>query len=252
VVGAARYFTRENRNVLDNPKLNLIIDDGRNFLQKTTNKYDVITSDPIHPWVSGASSLYSLEHFQSCKMRLNRGGVIAQWLPFYEMPEQDFRTVIRTFQSAFPHTSLWLTDTDAILIGTEDELKIDYRSLAARFRDEKIQTDMRMLYVDSLLQFLTSFAMGEDELSKYTADAKLNTDDRPVLEFSAPEALYSKTVADNLESISQNMKLITPLLHNLGDEEEASRIKQKLLEYFQEKKNLLKEQILDLRSRVSE
>jgi spermidine synthase len=177
---------------------------------------------------------------------------MAQWLPLYEMPERDFRTVIRTFQSAFPHTSLWLTDTDAILIGTEDKLKIDYRSLAARFQDERIQTDMRMLYVDSLFQFLTSFAMGEDELYKYAADARLNTDDHPILEFSAPEALYSKTVANNLESISQDMKLIIPLLHNLGDEGEAPKIKQKLLEYFEEKKNLLREQILDLRSRASE
>ena len=105
----------------------------------------MITSDPIRTWVSGANSLHSIEHFQSCKMRLNKDGIMAQWLPLYEMPEEDFRTVIRTFQAAFSRISLWLTDTDAILIGTEDELKIDYRSLAAKFRDEKIETDMRML-----------------------------------------------------------------------------------------------------------
>jgi spermidine synthase len=181
-------------------------------------------------------------------MRLNEGGIVAQWLPLYEMPERDFKTVIRTFQSVFPYTTLWLTDSDAILIGTEDKLRIDYRSLALKLEDEKMEKDMRMLYLDSIFQFLTTFAMGENELSEYAADAKLNTDDHPILEFSAPEGLYSETVAHNLESISQNMKPVIPFLHNLGDEEEASKVRQKLLTYFEEKKSALKEQILDLRS----
>jgi len=243
VVGATRLFSRENREVLDSPKLSLIIDDGRNYLQKTTSKYDVITSDPIHPWLSGAGSLYAVEHFQSCRARLKKGGVVAQWLPLYEMPERDFKTVIRTFQKVFPHTSLWLTDSDAILIGTEDRLMINYGSLMLKFQDEEIQDDMRMLYVDSVPQFLTFFMMGEDRLSEYAADARLNTDDHPILEFSAPEGLYSETVADNLESISQEMELITPFLHNL--DEEARR---KLMEYFETKKEDIRMQIKDVRT----
>jgi spermidine synthase len=249
VVDAAKYFVWENRDVLHSPKLNLIIDDGRNYLLTTTNKYDVITSDPIHPWVSGAGSLYAAEHFQLCKMRLNEGGIIAQWLPLYEMPERDFRTVIRTFQSVFPHTTLWLTDSDSILIGTQDELRIDYRSLVQKLRDRKIEEDMRMLYLDSPFDFLTCFAMGETDLSEYAADAKLNTDNHPILEFSAPKGLYSETVADNLESVSQNMKPIVPLLRNFGGEEEALEIKQRILTHFERKKTTLKEQILNLRTR---
>jgi spermidine synthase len=243
VVGATRLFSRENREVLDSPKLSLIIDDGRNYLQKTTSKYDVITSDPIHPWLSGAGSLYAVEHFQSCKARLNKGGVVAQWLPLYEMPERDFKTVIRTFQEVFPHTSLWLTDSDAILIGTEDRLRINYRSLMLKFQDEEIQNDMRMLYVDSVPQFLTFFMMGEDRLSEYAADARLNTDDHPILEFSAPEGLYSETVAANLESISREMEPVTPFLYNLDEE-----ARQKLMEYFEMKKEDIRMQIRDVRT----
>ncbi len=107
---------------------------------------------------------------------------------------------------------------------------------------------MRMLYVDSIYQFLTFFTMGEEKLATYTADARLNTDDHPILEFSAPEGLYAQTVEQHLESMRQNMELITPLLHNLGNEEEAPKIKEKLLEYFEEKADSLKEQISDLRA----
>ncbi|MFC1714497.1 fused MFS/spermidine synthase [Candidatus Poribacteria bacterium] len=248
VPNATRYFSRENRNVLDDPKLTVIMDDGRNFLQKTSNKYDVITSDPIHPWLSGAGSLYAVEHFQACKDRLNEGGVVAQWLPLYEMPERDFKTVIRTFQSVFPHTSLWLMESDAILVGTADKTSIDYGLLERKLQDEKIESDMRVLYVDSIYQFLTFFTMGEEKLATYAADARLNTDDHPILEFSAPEGLYAQTVEQHLESMRQNMELITPLLHNIGNEEEAPKIEKKLLEYFEEKADSLKEQLSDLRA----
>ncbi len=243
VVEAARLFALENRDVMANKKLNLIIGDGRNFLQGTTRKYDVITSDPIHPWVSGAGSLYSAEHFQLCKSRLNAGGIIAQWLPLYEMPEKDFKMVIRTFQSVFPHTTLWLAHGDAILIGMEDELRINYRTLMRKLSDENIERDMRMLYIDSTFDFLTCLKMGENELAEYAADAELNTDDHPILEFSAPKALHAETVADNLEAIRQNMKPVLPHLYNLGSKEEASRIKKKLLEYFGQENNILKERI---------
>ena len=248
VVDATEHFKLENRDVLNDAKLNLTIDDGRNFLLTTTSRYDVITSDPIHPWVSGAGSLYSIEHFQQCRARLKDGGIIAQWLPLYEMPEQDFRMIIKTFQSVFPHTALWLTDSDSILIGTKDELRIDYSSLTRKLRDEKIQKDMRMMYVDSVFDFLTCFVLGADDLSEYTADAKLNTDDYPILEFSAPKGLHSQTVADNLEAIMQRMKPAIPFLHNIGYEDQASEIKQELLVYHERKKQDLKRQILDLRS----
>ena len=87
-----------------------------------------------------------------------------------------------------------------------------------------MENDMRMLYVDSVFQFLTFFMMGTEKLSEYAADGGLNTDDHPILEFSAPEGLYSETIDDNLESIRRNMELVIPLLYNLGGEEEASKI----------------------------
>jgi len=243
VIDAARLFVLENRNVLENEKLNLIVGDGRNFLQGTSNKYDVITSDPIHPWVSGAGSLYAAEHFQLCKSRLKEGGIIAQWLPLYEMPERDFKMVIRTFQSVFPHITLWLAHGDAILIGTEDQLRINYKTLMRKLSNEKVQKDMRMLYVDSSFDFLTSLKMGKNELAEYAADAEINTDDHPILEFSAPKALHSETVADNLEAIRKNMKPSIPYLYNLGSEEEASQTREELMEYFRREDGILKERI---------
>ncbi|MBD3182206.1 hypothetical protein GF312_07935 [Candidatus Poribacteria bacterium] len=243
VTEAASYFAKENHNILENPRLNLIIDDGRNYLLTTNKKYDVITSDPIHPWVSGAGSLYAIEHFNLCREHLKPHGVMAQWLPLYEMPEKDFKMVIKTFQSVFPHTTLWITSSDTILIGTQEKLKIDYKALENKLKDDKIVQDMRMLFIDSIYDFLSSFVMGEDELRSYTENARINTDNHPILEFSAPKGLYSQTVDDNLEAIVQRMNRVFPLLYNINNPEE---VKEKLESYFQTKKEIIKEQIKNL------
>jgi spermidine synthase len=246
VAEAAEYFTFVNHDVLNDPKFNLIIGDGRNSLLTADKKYDVITSDPIHPWVSGAGSLYALDHFRLCKERLNEGGVVAQWLPLYEMPERDFRMIIKTFQSVFPHTTLWLTDSDSILIGTLEELHIDYMSLVEKFQLEVIERDMRMLYLDTVFDFLSCFMMDEEALADYSADAEVNTDDHPLLEFSAPKGLYSETVSGNLETIRQRMKPVIPFLYNFGDEEGA--VKDKIIRYYEQKRDDIKRQVRDLRS----
>ena len=166
----------------------------------------------------------------------------------YEMPERDFKMVIKTFQKVFPHTTLWLTDSDAILVGTEKELRIDYKALETKFHEGNVEKDMRMMYIDSVFQFLTFYMMGDEGLAEYAADARLNTDDHPILEFSSPTGLHLETVDENLEAIRQNIKPVLPFLYNLGDEEETSRITQKLTQYFEEKKSILEEQISDVRN----
>jgi spermidine synthase len=83
-VSARAYFGEENHHVFDNPKVQLVFDDARHFLQTTTEKFDIITSDPIHPWVRGAATLYSLEYLTLSKEHLTPGGVVTQWIPMYE------------------------------------------------------------------------------------------------------------------------------------------------------------------------
>ena len=76
------YFNEQNSGVLEDPRVQVVYDDARHYLLTTQDKFDVITSDPIHPSVKGSATLYTKEYFDLCRRHLNPGGLITQWVPF--------------------------------------------------------------------------------------------------------------------------------------------------------------------------
>jgi spermidine synthase len=93
-------------------KTNIVIDDGRHYIKtlKPDQKYDVITSDPIDPWVKGCAALNTVEYYQMCKAHLNPGGVMALWIPLYESSESTSKSIIATFFKVFPNGIIWAND----------------------------------------------------------------------------------------------------------------------------------------------
>ena len=101
------YFSDQNHDVVNDPRVEVVYDDARHYILTTKEKFDVITSDPIHPWVKGAATLYTREYFELCRRRLNPGGLISQWVPLYESSEAVVRSELGTFFSVFPNGTLW-------------------------------------------------------------------------------------------------------------------------------------------------
>ena len=95
---------------LGDKTIKLVFDDGRHFVRTTQEKYDVITSDPIDPWVKGCAALNTVEYYQMCKDKLNDGGVMTLWIPLYESNEDTFKSVLTTFFEVFPNGILWSND----------------------------------------------------------------------------------------------------------------------------------------------
>jgi len=109
----ARFFGFENHGVLDDPRVQVVYDDARHFVLTTREKFDIITSDPIHPWIKGSAALYSSEYFRMCRDRLNPGGLITQWVPLYESTPETVKSELATFFSVFPNGSIWATTSTA-------------------------------------------------------------------------------------------------------------------------------------------
>ena len=103
---AAEYFKEVNGDVLNSPKLDLVIDDAKSFLLTSTNNYDIIVSEPSNPWMSGIAGVFSAEFYVNCFRRLNTNGVMCQWLHVYAMPREAVDTVIATFTRVFLHPHL--------------------------------------------------------------------------------------------------------------------------------------------------
>jgi len=134
----ARFFGKENHGVLDDPRTRVVIDDARHYVLTTNERFDVITSDPIHPWIKGSATLYTKEYFELCRRRLNPGGVVAQWVPLYQSDLRTVKSEIATFFEAFPNGTIWSNDLigmgyDVVLIGQSGPARIDLDELARKW-----------------------------------------------------------------------------------------------------------------------
>ncbi|MBN1561948.1 fused MFS/spermidine synthase [candidate division KSB1 bacterium] len=182
IEAAAGYFAKENENVLAEERLNIIIDDGRSFLTMTTQKYDIITSNAVHARLSGG--LYTKEFYQICKKRLNENGVMCQWTSTNWLTPLEFASLITAFHASFPHTSLWLVNAGHLLIlGTPAPLALRASALQERFA-AKVQSDLYPYMLDTPAAFLAHFVTDERQLPTLIQNAPLNSDDKPLAEFS--------------------------------------------------------------------
>jgi tetratricopeptide (TPR) repeat protein len=190
---AREYFAAANRGALTNPRVRHVIGDGRNHIEYTTRRYDVITSVPSNPWIAGIGSLFTVEFFQACRDRLEPGGIVCSWIHKINMREEDFATVVRTFLAVFGDSSqLWDLGYDCLLLGSAGPpIRLDRTRFASLLENPEIAKDLSVLGIASPETLCRHFLFDAEGMRRYARTAKpLNTDAFPILEFSAPYGLY--------------------------------------------------------------
>ncbi len=232
---AKRYFTEMNSNVFADPRLNLIIQDGKNFIKMTEKKYDVIYSGPIHPQSNqGSAALYTREYFRDCRAKLKRGGLQCLWLPLHMSSPDDFMAVLKAYLDVYPCVTLWqmpateTSESHPHLIGSEEPILPDYGLVAERLLRPEIQRDIGRLHEAAFKEpseFFSQLAMQRRELDAMIGGrARVNTDDTPSVEFYARPfdvQLASKVTKCLLyQEIEKRMVNPFPLVQNVpaGDE----------------------------------
>jgi spermidine synthase len=193
---AARLFDSYTRKVLDDPRVHLIIGDGRNRLLGMPKQYDVIVSDPSDIWVAGTGSLTTLEYYRIVAARLRPGGIFAQWVHTHALLPDDLELLAATFHAVFPHMEIWTSAPgNLIFLGTRDSVPWDYARLKQRFSSiTGVADDLKVVGVLDPYALFGEQVLGENESDRFVRDvAGLHTDDHPVLEFRTPRALYLDT-----------------------------------------------------------
>ena len=175
----ADWLRHVNNDVLRQPNVQLRIDDGRNYLLLTSQRYDVITADIIRPFHAGAGNLYSVEYFQLVRDALADGGLMAQWVD--TSSETQYRLVVRTFLSVFPNTTVWADGR--LLIGMNGQAPLDPESYARKLQDPATREALETLGLDSFDSLLALCTAGPEELRLFVGPGPLLTDDRPRLEY---------------------------------------------------------------------
>jgi spermidine synthase len=177
-----------NDGVLAHPKVHTVIDDGRNFLLTTHEIYDVILLEPPEMFTAGVVNLYTREFYEQARRHLAPDGVMMTWMPTGNMALDDERQMFRAMWEVFPHATLWwqLHSGCGLMVGTPGPLRIDYQRLKAHMTEPRVQEDLALGGVNDVDHFLSFFVFDEAAFTEFVRDVPPTTDDRTVIDFTAP------------------------------------------------------------------
>ena len=205
----APQFEKENYNVVNDPRTEVIIDDGRHFVQTTHETFDIITSDPIDPWMKGSAVLYTEEFLATCREHLNPGGIMALWVPFYGNSSESVKSLIATFFSVFPDGIVWSNETyiggyDAVIYGQAEPKPFNIDDIQQRLDNTEyveVANSLNEVGFDSAIELFGTFAGYGPQLKPWLQDAQINSDRNLRLQYLAGMSMNYYMNAEILDEI---------------------------------------------------
>ncbi len=194
VVEGARYFSKENYNIMDDPRTAIVIDDAADFLRTTRERFDIISADEKTAGRYASNSFsYSREYYELLKQRLAPGGLVIQWMPT-ELPSSQYTLVLRTFLDSFPHVTLWYFPAvgrfslpNTFLVGSIERIDIDpVRMRHAMESDANAFQGVRKYGLTTAEDVLAHFVAGEETLRRTVPPGPVNSFEKPYYEFYSP------------------------------------------------------------------
>jgi spermidine synthase len=190
---STRYFSREDYDVMHNPRTRIVYDDARHFVLTTPRKFDIIASDPLDVFVKGTAALYSKEYFEAVKAHLNPGGFFTLYVPLYESDVKTVKSELATFFQAFPNATIWVNTRngqgyDMVFMGQADPLNInldELRDRLARADYAPVVESLHEIGVNSAVDLLGTYTGQKTDLAPWLEGAEINHDRDLRLEYLA-------------------------------------------------------------------
>jgi spermidine synthase len=181
-----------DENPLQDERVRVHVEDGRFFLNSTSKRYDLITSEPPPPMIAGVVNLYSEEYFTLIRERLNPGGYASYWLPAVQLKPINTLAIIKAFCNAFEDCSLWSgAGLEWMLLGSNDASRhSDMQQFSAQWRDPQVGQELVALGLESPAQLGSLFMADSTRLKELTANVAPVTD-------NFPSRISSLSVGDN-------------------------------------------------------
>jgi spermidine synthase len=222
---------KENPHMVEGKEVRVVFDDGRHYIRTLPKdkKFDIITSDPIDPWVKGCAALNTVEYYQMCKEHLKPGGVMSLWIPLYESSNETVKSVIATFFQVFPNGMIFSNDKkgegfDAVLLGQVEPTRINLDHLHeklnstdyARVRESLVEVGFGAdvnnfswrpnMWGDAEISVLATYAGRAAELMEWMEDAQINRDRNLRLQYLAGISVNSFKQAEILKGILKSYR----------------------------------------------
>jgi spermidine synthase len=147
VFEAAALFP-SNEGVLDDPAVRPVVMDGRAFLRRSRERFDLVTLEPMPPNFAGSNHLYSTEFYELVRDRLAPGGAVAQWVPIHLISAEHMRAIVATFHDVFPYTRLWQSPVDrtCVLVGALEPWSLREPDTLLEYSIAELETQMILDY----------------------------------------------------------------------------------------------------------
>ena len=206
---SAVIFSAFNRRVIEHPRFDFMVEDGRSYLLRTNRRYDIISSNAIHARLN--ANLYTRDFYELCLDRMTPGGLMCQWMPTNWLTNEEFRSLIRAFTDVFEDSQIWFGSRGhLLLVGSNQPMEVDYSTLEWLYRQPGVMMDLSSVDIFTPHHFASRLLLTGEALDAYVAGARVNTDDLPIVEFSRetnlipnPQALFE--MAEAAESIAPHI-----------------------------------------------
>lgn len=198
---------------MNDERVQLIHEDGRNYIAHTDRRYDVISLEAGQIFRPGVAAFYTRDFYRRAAQKLSPGGLLAQFVPLPFLTEQQFRRIVSTFRETFPEAVLWYNTSELLLIGRRDA-PIEIQSSRLRLLQSwPLSDDLQYSYWGGPAQwlrrpevFLGGFLCGPRGLDALAEKAPLDRDDVPVLEYAT---------VDVSENEMRELPIVKNLRHHL-------------------------------------
>ena len=206
VVAASAFFQHVNLSPLDNPRVRLIEDDARHILLASDETWDVVMSEPSHPWVAGVANLVTRDYYELVARRLAPDGVLGQWRQTYQLLPDTYRSLVATLQTVFPEVLVFNPPgtTDTVLVASRRPLLLDLAELDRRFGAGETRPELARAGIGGPEALLAALYLDADGARRFAGNARINTDDNMYVEFRGPrdcEALAPGSFDDVMREV---------------------------------------------------
>ena len=194
---STQYFGPYNHYVKNDPRTSIVYDDARHYVLTTKEKFDIISTDPIHPFVKGLASLYSQEYFEMLRDHLNPGGMVTQWIPIYESDFPTVKSEIASFMAAFPYAEVFANVVDGggydlTLIGHKEPMTLDVAGADARLLQPDhalMRASLAEVGFPTAQSLLDTYTADKPGLAAWLSDAQINHDRNMRLQYLAGQSM---------------------------------------------------------------
>ena len=191
-----RHFGMSETDFAEHPELSVVAADARRFVASSRDTFDVIIADVFHPARDGAAALYSREHFAAIRARLAQDGLFCQWLPLFQLDLDTLASIVATFLVEFPDAQMHLAHFSLQqpivgLVGRRTPVRYEKGYVEDRVADAQLANDLASVRLNDDFALFGGFLAGAPALNEFSATATVNTDNHPVVAWSAPRFLFA-------------------------------------------------------------